>query len=134
MSVFTDAELAFLSGHRHGRIATVNAGGDPHVVPVAFRYNPDADALEVGGPVIVMTKKYRDASATGRAAFVVDDGDPPHSPPRGVEVRGRVEALPEGGQEIFPMFMPEVLRIVPTHIASWGIETEIPTGRDVASA
>ena len=40
MSVFTDKELDYLNGQRLGRIATVGADGQPHVVPTSFRYNP----------------------------------------------------------------------------------------------
>jgi len=40
---------------------------------------------------------------------------------RGIEVRGRVEGLPEGGKEIMKDFSPEILRITPTYIVSWGI-------------
>jgi pyridoxamine 5'-phosphate oxidase family protein len=35
MSVFTDSELEYLAGQRLGRIATVGADGQPHVVPTS---------------------------------------------------------------------------------------------------
>ena len=73
MSVFTPAEIAFLQAHRVGRLATVGASGEPHVVPVAYRYNPDEDTIDIGGAFIGKSKKYRDAGRTGRAAFVVDE-------------------------------------------------------------
>jgi hypothetical protein len=38
-----------------------------------------------------------------------------------IEVRGTVEGLPEGGKEIVPSFSPEILRITPTRIISFGI-------------
>ena len=60
MSVFTDKELDYLAGQRLGRIATVGADGQPHVVPTSFRYNPDHDAIEVGGLRMSQTKKVRD--------------------------------------------------------------------------
>ena len=40
MSVLTDAEIEYLESQRLGRLATVGHDGMPHVVPVAFRYNP----------------------------------------------------------------------------------------------
>ena len=49
MSVFTDSELEYLASQRLGRIATVGADGQPHVVPTSFRYDPDHDAIDVGG-------------------------------------------------------------------------------------
>src|SRR3954451_3801401 len=39
MSKFTPAEIEYLQSQRLGRLATVNEKGDPHVVPVGFRYN-----------------------------------------------------------------------------------------------
>ena len=66
MSVFTDSELDYLAGQRLGRIATVGPDGQPHVVPTSFRYNPDHDAIEVGGLRMSQTKKLRDARRTGR--------------------------------------------------------------------
>ncbi len=50
MSVFTDKELGYLAGQRLGRIATVGPDRQPHVVPTWFRYNPEHDAIDVGGP------------------------------------------------------------------------------------
>ena len=39
MSAFTDAEISYLKIQRLGRLATVGPDGQPHVVPVGFRYN-----------------------------------------------------------------------------------------------
>jgi nitroimidazol reductase NimA-like FMN-containing flavoprotein (pyridoxamine 5'-phosphate oxidase superfamily) len=39
MSVFTELEIEYMAGQRLGRIATVGADGQPHVVPTSFRYN-----------------------------------------------------------------------------------------------
>src|SRR5581483_7687343 len=105
VSVFTQRELAFLASQRLGRLATVSARGEPHVVPVAFRHNPLLDSIDVGGTGLPATRKYRDVAATGRAAFVVDD-DPGPGKGRGMEGRGRAEVLPAGGQELDPRFGP----------------------------
>ena len=43
MSVFTAKELEYLAGQRLGRLATVGKDGNPHVVPLTFRYNPDTE-------------------------------------------------------------------------------------------
>ncbi len=43
MSVFTPEEINYLQSQRLARIATVGPDGQPHVVPVGFRYNPDTD-------------------------------------------------------------------------------------------
>ncbi|MCA1737877.1 MAG: LLM class flavin-dependent oxidoreductase, partial [Actinobacteria bacterium] len=92
MGVFTEAEIEYLRSQRLGRLATVNASGEPHVVPVGFRYNADLDTIDIGGHNLARSKKFRDAKRNGQVAFVVDDVLPPWQA-RGVEVRGRAEAF-----------------------------------------
>jgi len=116
MSVFSEAELRYLAGGKQlGRIATVGADGTPHVVPVAWIYNAARDTIDIGGSELETTKKFRDVARSGRAAIVIDDlasTDPWR--PRGIEVRGRGEAIA----------MPTALiRIHPERIVSWGLET-----------
>ncbi len=130
MSVFTEREIEYLKEQRLGRLATVNERGEPHVVPVAFRYNEEADALDIGGHNVARSKKYRDARATGRAAFVVDDVLPPWRA-RGVEIRGRAEIRAEGGGEIGPGFDPDLIRLYPERIVGWGIDAVSPNSRSV---
>ena len=124
MSKSTPEEIAYLQSQRLGRLATVSEKGEPHVVPVGFRYNPEQDSIDIGGHNIVPTKKYRDAVRYGRVAFVVDDVLPPWKP-RMIEVRGTVEGLPEGGKAIVEAFSPEILRITPTRIISFGLNSDI---------
>ena len=118
-SAFTENELRYLTEpaeRRLARIATVGPDGTPHVVPVGWRYDPDHDAIEIGGMNLERTKKFRDARRTGRAAVVIDDlasTDPWR--PRGVEVRGRAETRADGRA---------VIRVHPERIVSWGIESE----------
>ena len=116
MSVFTEAEVRYLAGGQQlGRIATVGADGTPHVVPVAWIYNAVRDTIDVGGFELERSKKFRDVARTGRAAIVIDDlasTDPWH--PRGIEIRGRGEAIE----------LPTTLiRIHPERIVSWGLES-----------
>jgi pyridoxamine 5'-phosphate oxidase family protein len=133
MSVFTDKELEYLAGQKLGRIATVGADGQPHVVPTSFRHNAEADAIDVGGMRMSQTKKLRDAQRTGRASIVVDDVLPPWQP-RMIEVRGRAEVVERGGKSVFgDNFDDVVVRIHPSRIVAFGIDdTEAGvTGRDV---
>ena len=132
MSVFTPAEIEYLKSQRIGRLATVNRAGEPHVVPARFRYNPELDTIEIGGHGMGKSKKFRDVVATGRAAVVIDDSPQPRQV-RGIEIRGRAEAVMSGGQNIIPDFDAEFIRITPTYIASWGIESDgfSPVGRAV---
>jgi pyridoxamine 5'-phosphate oxidase family protein len=125
MSVFTEAELQYLTGGRQlGRIATVGADGTPHVVPVGWIYNAARDTIDVGGRELEQSKKFRDVARTGRAAIVIDDlesTDPWR--PRGIEVRGRAEAIT----------MPTpLIQIYPERIVSWGLG-QSRSARTVAS-
>ena len=121
MSHFTPAEIEYLKSQRLGRLATVNSKGEPHVVPVSFRYNAELDTIDIGGRNMAPSKKYRDAARQGKVAFVVDDVLPPWQP-RGIEIRGRAEISPTGGQEIVPSFSSEIIRIYPVRIIGWGID------------
>ncbi|SRR5579871_1970172 len=124
MSKFTPEEIAYLKSQRLGRLATVSENGEPHVVPVGFRYNSEHESIDIGGHNIAQTKKYRDAVRHGRVAFVVDDVLPPWKP-RMIEVRGTVEGLSEGGKAIMESFSPEILRITPTRIISFGLNSDV---------
>jgi len=124
MSVFTSAEIAYLQSQRLGRLATAGPDGQPHVVPVAFRYHSGRDAIEIGGHGgFAKRKKYRDVLHNPRVAFVVDDivSVNPWTV-RGIEIRGQAELAATGGAEIGPGFDPEILRIRPRRIISWGID------------
>ena len=119
MSVFSEGELAYLLGERRlARVATVGTNGMPHIAPVGWTYNPEHDSIDIGGHSMERSKKYRDVATTGRAAVVIDDVLPPWRP-RGVEVRGRAEAV----ERPAPM-----IRIHPERIVSWGLEREESVG------
>jgi pyridoxamine 5'-phosphate oxidase family protein len=114
-SVFLETEIRYMAGGRQlGRLATVGADGTPHVVPVAWIYNAVRDTIDIGGGALEETKKFRDVRRSGRAAIVIDDlesTDPWR--PRGIEVRGRGEAIA----------MPTpLIRIHPERIVTWGLE------------
>ncbi len=123
MSVFTPAEISYLQSQRLGRIATVGPNGQPHVVPVGFRYNPDKDTLDVGGHRFSQGKKFRDVQSNPQVAIVVDDivSLSPWTV-RGIEIRGEAEILTMGGKEIGPGYDAAMFRITPKRIVSWGID------------
>jgi len=126
MSVFTDSELDYLAGQRLGRIATVGANGQPHVVPTSFRYNAEHDAIDVGGLRMSQTKKLRDVQRTGRASIVIDDVVPPWQP-RMIEIRGTAAVIPSGGRAFGERFEDTIVRIHPTRIISFGIDPDATT-------
>jgi pyridoxamine 5'-phosphate oxidase family protein len=113
MSVFTEAELEFLTGARLlARIATVAADGTPHVTPVGWSLGADRRVIEIGGRNLPATKKFRDVQRSGRAAVVIDEVLPPWQP-RGIEVRGRAETVTGP---------TPLIRIHPERVVAWGFE------------
>lgn len=124
MASFSPTEMDYLTGERRfGRIATVDAAGQPHVVPVGWwRYNPDLGTIDIAGHGLAASKKFRNVTANPKVAFVVDDMasiDPWR--PRAVMVQGRAEAL-EGEARTFAGSDDAIIRIAPDKIVSWGLD------------
>ena len=121
------AELEYLrTGRKLARLATVGGDGTPHVTPVDWHLGFEERVVEVGGINLEGTKKFRDGARSHKAAIVIDEVLPPWRP-RGIEIRGRAEAI---GQ-------PEpLIRIHPQRIISWGLEDSGrgSNARDVLSA
>lgn len=131
MSVFTPQEIEYLETQRLGRLATVGAAGNPHVVPVGFRYNPKTETIDIGGYNPRETRKWHHAAAHPRVAFVVDDVLPPWRP-RSIEIRADVELLNGGGRELGPGFAQHLMRLHPVRVISWGIADQDRSSRSVA--
>lgn len=116
MSTFTENEIEYLGSGLLGRLATVGPDRTPHIAPVGMiSHNAQLDTIDIGGHDLTSTKKFRDVARSGRGALVVDDlasTDPFR--PRGIEVRGRAEAV-EGARPL--------IRIHPERIVAWGIDT-----------
>ena len=125
MSVFTEAEIAYLTSQRLGRLATVNKNGEPQIAAVGFRYNPELDTIDIGGYDNANTQKFRNIARNGLASFLVDDVMPPWKP-RTLEIRGHAQALAEGGQSISPNLSPALIRIIPQRIIFFDTTTDPP--------
>ncbi|WP_216917968.1 PPOX class F420-dependent oxidoreductase [Nocardia noduli] len=121
---FTQAEIAYLSAQRIGRLATVQPSGTLQVSPVCYRFDPDTGRFDIAGMNMAASRKYRNIVANGRVAFVVDDLtsiDPWRV--RCVEIRGHAEAITvpaapgdrRGG---------DIIRIHPERIISFGIDDD----------
>ena len=121
--VFTDGELEYLRSQPLGRLGTLLPGGAPQLSPVGFSVDEAGGVIEIRGHSLGASRKFRNVEADPRVSFVVDDvPDPRDWQPRGVEIRGRAEALREvaGGES---WASPEVIRIHPERIISWGVTT-----------
>ncbi len=112
-SSFAESEAEFLAENFLGRIASVSPSGQPHVVPVSYRF--DGSTIIFGGWNLTKTLKFRNLSANNKVAFVVDEivSTSPWRV-RGVELRGRAEVIREDQGGLF-------VRIVPTKVRSWGL-------------
>jgi pyridoxamine 5'-phosphate oxidase family protein len=115
LASFSDAELNYLNGERRlGRLATADADGLPHVVPVGmWRYNHQLGTIDVTGADFAASRRFRNVQENPKAAFVVDDMasiDPWR--PRFVMVRGRAEAIdrtPDGGRALIRLFADTIV-------------------------
>ncbi len=119
--VFTDGELAYLRSQRLGRLATLAPDGTLQNNPVGFSVDERAGVIDIGGLNLGETRKFRNVAANDQVAFVVDDiasVDP--WVVRCFEVRGTAEAL-TGHTPASPYMNPEVIRIHPRRIISWGM-------------
>lgn len=130
MPIFTDREVEYFGEQRLGRLATVNSAGNPHVVPVGFRYNPETGTIDIGGHNMAKSRKWSHAARHPRVAFVVDDVLPPWRP-RFIEIRADVELLEDGGQQAGRGFAAEFMRLHPVHIVSRGVDASAPASRKV---
>ncbi len=119
MAALSTAELAYLRAERRlGRLATADASGQPHVVPVGWSYNLDLGTIDVSGRNFAASRKFRNVRANPQASIVVDDLASVNPwRPRAVVVEGRAEAIDgSGGREA-------LIRIFPDRIHSWGLDT-----------
>lgn len=127
--VFSDAELEYLSSQRLGRLATVDAVAAPQNSPVGFAVDPETGAIDISGYNMGASRKFRNVQRGSAVAFVVDD-IASISPwrVRGVEIRGVAEALtidrPQQGH-----LSPEIIRVHPRWILSWGLDADQQRGK-----
>jgi len=111
---FSDAEAEYLAENFIGRVATTSSSGQPHVVPVGYRF--DGSTITFGGWNLAKSLKYRNLMSNHKVAFVVDDvvSTKPWKV-RGIEIRGKAELVtPKDGVSM--------IRVIPLNIRSWGLE------------
>ena len=127
----TDDEIAFVSGRRLGRVATVGADGLPHVVPVMYAY-ADGSFWFSSDPG---DRKVRNLRANPTAGIVADEPPPVKA---GVTVSGSAELIEDG--ELFDLAQRHLsaagaggrrrmepgeqvyVRLTPARVASWRLD------------
>ena len=123
---FSDDEIAYLQSQPIARLATVNADGQPDVVPVAFEL--DGSYIWVGGvgPDVARTRKLRNIGAGRSKVSLVFDDLVSMEPfiARALRVYGEAEPPVERVGMVGPGLYS---RITPTVSWSWNLAGE-PAG------
>ncbi|MGZ4609265.1 MAG: PPOX class F420-dependent oxidoreductase [Actinomycetes bacterium] len=118
------AERAYLASQRLGRLATVDPHGQPQNNPVGFFVEAELGVIDIGGRAMGRTKKFRNVQSQPLVSLVVDDlASVRPWRVRGVEIRGHAEALTDW-QPPFPYYSREAIRIHPSKIISWGLDSD----------
>ena len=123
---FTDDEIAYLRSQPIARLATLDTGGQPDVVPLAFEFDGTFFWVGGSGPTVLGTRKFRNVqSGNQQVALVVDDVvsfDPFIA--RSIRVYGQAETPFERIGMVGPGYY---MRITPTISWSWNLASE-PVG------
>lgn len=110
--LFSEAEAEYLAENFICRLATVSPSGQPHVVPVSYRF--DGKSIHFGGWNLKHSLKFRNLADNAHVAIVVDDivSSRPWKA-RGLEIRGTAEPYVSGGETR--------VRIEPKEVRGWGL-------------
>jgi pyridoxamine 5'-phosphate oxidase family protein len=135
--VFTVVERSYLMQQPLGRLATIGPTGAPQNHPVAYRVNENTATIDIGGPRLSDSQKYRNIQADPRVSLVVDDNAPHPVGPggqrgRGIEIRGRVEIL-RVERPLMDGFSNDLLRIHPRRIVAWNLDAPGSNIRNVSN-
>ena len=117
MSIFTEAELAYLESQPLMRFASASPEGRPDVAPVIF--SVDGDDIVTAGFDVARTVRYRNVQRNPRVTVVIDDlaSIDPWSP-RGIKIIGSAEFEEVEGAPRF--------RIRAETIISWALNDTSP--------
>ncbi|MGH9200858.1 MAG: TIGR03668 family PPOX class F420-dependent oxidoreductase [Vicinamibacterales bacterium] len=135
--MLSDAESAFVQGRRIAHLATADAGGQPHVVPVCFAYVEGRFyiAIDEKPKTTERLKRLRNIEVNTRVALVFDLYDEDWERLGWVMVRGTATVI-EGGPEhdravsalrdryeqyrSMALEGRPVIRVDPKFVTSWG--------------
>ena len=124
-TVLTDAEIAYLTSQRLGRIATVDARGRPRLVATGFSVNAERGTIELGGFNLAVTWRVNDIRTNPHVSLIVDDIDDAAGrwTVRGVEIRGTAVFHAAGTPSAVAGHASGHgwMEITPTTIRSWGL-------------
>lgn len=123
--MFSADELAYLRSQPLARLATLNAGDQPDVVPVAFEVD-ETGFWVGGGATVVATRKIRNIVAGRRRVALVVDDLPSLDPfiARGVRVYGTAGDPQERTGLVGP---GTYVRITADISWSWNLQVQVAT-------
>lgn len=132
---FTATEIQYLAERALGRLATIGPAGAPQNHPVALWVNEATGTVDIGGPNLDQSQKYRNIQADPRVSLVVDDNAPQPVGPggqrgRGVEIRGVIEIL-RADQPLMRGFSHDLLRLHPRRVVAWNVDGPGRNSRNV---
>jgi PPOX class probable F420-dependent enzyme len=135
----TEAQQAFIARHRVAHLATGDARGRPHVVPICYAYDGrrlymviDSKPKRVSP---LQLRRLRNIRENPQVAVVVDDYSDDWSRLAYVMIRGRADVLEKGEaheralrllRAKYPQYRKmaleerPVIRITPESLVSWG--------------
>ena len=119
-TVVSDDERAFAEGHRVAHLATADAAGAPHVIPICYALIGDAFYFVVDEkPKRTRTglKRLRNIAANPQVALVIDDYDEDWTRLAYLLVRGRAALVEEHGETPGARRAPRALPAVSCHAA-----------------
>jgi len=139
-TTLTEAEVAFVSRQRVARLATADANGSPHVVPVCYAFDGACfyTPLDEKPKRVAESKlrRVRNIEARHEASLLIDRYDDDWSRLGYVLVHGRADLLDPGDQthsralallrERYPQYRTMALEtrpvivITPDRVTSWG--------------
>ena len=132
MSIFSAAELVYLSEQKLGRLATKAPDGTLQNNPVGYFLDAELGLVDIGGHGMGGSRKFGNVRADPQVSLVIDDLDTTQGwVVRGIEIRGRAEAIADG-EPPGPGYSREIIRIHPERILSWGLG-DSSSRRNVAS-
>jgi pyridoxamine 5'-phosphate oxidase family protein len=133
--MFSEREYRHLTSHGQGRLSSIGPEDTPQIHPVTFVIASTSSCVEIFGPNLRDTQKYRNLRRDPRVTLIVDDGSsPPLGPDRDrgavVEIHGVAE-LAEAAWPAQRGFGTDIVRVRPIRVDAWNLDGPGHTSRFV---
>lgn len=113
--MFSEFEFLFLDSHGQGRLSSIGPGEQAQVHPVTLAIASPSSCVEIYGPDLRETQKYRNIRRDPRVTLVVDDADCV------IEIHGFAE-LAEASWPTLRGFGADIIRIRPVRVDAWNLD------------